>query len=107
VGDLDVVIDVDAAALPFGELVTGGGERLERRPVDRSKSIRRLTPATFIGRSLIASICSRMAAFRSASVKKVWWRNTASTQRWAIWTLTSTIGLSVGVAGRAGMTTAP
>ena len=38
-----------------------------------------------------------MAAFRSASVKKVRCRSAARTQRWAIWTLTSTLGLSVGV----------
>ena len=40
----------------------------------------------------MASTRSRMAAFRSASVKKVRCRNAARTQRWAIWTLTSDFG---------------
>src|SRR6266851_6168648 len=104
--NLDVIIDVDATRLPFRQLVARLRQREERDRSSCSKSARRLTPVIFIGRSLMASIRSPMAVFRSARVKNVRCRKTARTQRCAIWTLTSTLGLSVGVATRAGMTTA-
>jgi hypothetical protein len=55
----------------------------------------------------MASTRARIAALRSASAKKVWWRSAARIQRWAIWTLTSAFGLSFGRATRVGITTAP
>lgn len=105
--DLDVVINIDATRLPLGEPVTCPRQRQEAGRSSCVKNARRLTRVRRVGRSLIASSCSTIAAFRSASVKSVRWRRTARIQRWAICTLTSTLGLSVGVATRAGMTTAP
>jgi hypothetical protein len=45
-----------------------------------------------------------IARLSSARLKKVWWRSRARIQRSTTCTATSTLGLSRGLAGRAGIT---
>jgi hypothetical protein len=48
-----------------------------------------------------------MAAFSSATLKKVWFRSGARTQRSTICTAVSTFALSRGLATRVGITVVP
>ncbi|MGY4372739.1 hypothetical protein ACVWZ3_000378 [Bradyrhizobium sp. i1.3.6] len=72
-----------------------------------SKNSRRLAPSLRIRRALSSSTRMRIATFNSASEKKRRLRSRAKIHRWTIRTAASTLALSRGLRGRAGMMVVP
>ena len=105
--DLDVVIRRHAGTPPFGVLVGLGRQRHQGGPVD---GVEELAPAGAelahqAGVELVDQL--RMAALSSASEKKRRLRSRAKIQRSTMSTATSTLALSRGLRGRAGMMVVP
>ena len=94
-GDLDVVVEIDPAALPLGVFVGLGRQRLQRRPIELlEQRAPAVVPQPRIGRSLSSSSSARIASFSSASEKKRRCRSRARIQRSTTCTPTSTFALS-------------
>ena len=85
-GDLDMIVEADAAALPLGVFVGFGRQGSSAGRSSCSNSARRLVPQPRIGRSLSSSSSARIAALRSASEKKRRCRSRARIQRPTTWT---------------------
>ena len=67
----DMIIEPDAGETPFRKLMILGRQRPQRRPFDGLEQWRRLTPSRRMTCALIRSTASPIAAFASASEKKV------------------------------------
>src|SRR3954454_2525143 len=95
--DLDVVVEVDPAALPLGVFVGFRRQPLRRRPVELLEE--RPPAGTPAAHRPIVEIVEQgaIAALRSASEKKRRCRSRARIQRPTTWTPTSTLALSRGL----------
>ena len=69
--DLDVIIERDAGEAPLGELIVVIRQRRQDGRSTVSNSWRRLTPSRRMTCSLMRSSAAAIAAFASASEKKV------------------------------------
>ena len=98
--DLDVVVEVDPAALPVGIFIRC---RRQRPAARAGRAARRARAASCPSRASAdrsaASTSSRIAWFSSASEKNRRLRSRARIQRCTTWTPTSTLALSRGLYG--------
>lgn len=101
-GDLDVIIEIDPAALPLGILVRLIWQWGQRRAIELFEQIAPASPPA-PERSIVQLDKERkFASLRAASEKKRRSRRRARIHRPTIWTPTSTLALSRGRYGRAG-----
>ena len=102
--ELDVVIDVDAGGLETAMAMRVAGSGRSTGRSSSAKALARLPGSFLKGRWFKSTSKAAIARFRAARLKKVWWRSLARIQRSTTCTPTSTLGLSRGLAGRAGIT---
>ena len=102
-GDLDVIVDTDAAHPPFAVLVGFARQRLERRTIDLFEQLAAGDAEPPDGRSsLSCAMSSPIAASTSARLVKVRRLNRPSSHRSTMSTACSTFALSRGFLGLAG-----
>lgn len=95
-GDLDVIIEVDPAALPLRTLVRFIRQGGERRTIEVLEQVAPTSPQLRRGGSFSSTRSVCIASLRAVSEKKRRLRKRARIHRPTSWTPTSTLALSLG-----------